>query len=180
MAKVKCPICGEEFNKEKTEYVGPIKRRYYHKECWEKFNNLKEEQTDEMYKRHITDYLSRVLKVSYNWYLIDKQINNYLKEGKTLKGIFFTLKYYYDKNGKEAWEKGYGGIGIVEYYYDEAKEYWTNIELRKRGSCELIVQQIQSLKEAEKKEIKYNPIQKKKKKEEINFDEILKEDELDS
>lgn len=98
----------------------------------------------------------------------------------TCKGILFTLKYYYDKYSKENWDKGYGGIGIVPYFYKEATEYWTNIELRKRGSCELIVQQIKSLKEIERKEIKYNPIQKKKKKEEIDFSEILKEDGLDS
>lgn len=96
----------------------------------------------------------------------------------TCKGILFTLKYYYDKYGKENWERGYGGIGIVPYCYKEATDYWRNIELTKRGSLEKIVEQMQQLKKP--KEVIKLKVKKEERKTNINFDDILMEVQVDS
>jgi hypothetical protein len=175
-----CRVCKQEIDKELDDWVMPSRNWYYHKVCYNNFKKEKEIKSDEDYIDLIFDYIARDLKVPYDYYKIKAQIKNFMKNGMTCKGMLFTLKYYYDRFGKENWDKGYGGIGIVPYFYKEATEYWTNIEIKRRGSCELLVQQIRNLKSASAEPIKYNPIQKKKKKEEINFDEILKEDELDS
>lgn len=44
----------------------------------------------------------------------------------TYKGIYLSLKYWYDvkKNGIE---RSNGGIGIVPYIYKEASAYWKQI-----------------------------------------------------
>ena len=100
------------------------------------------------------------------------QIQNFIKNGMTCKGILFTLKYYYDRNGKENWERGYGGIGIVPYCYKEATEYWTNIEMRQRGACDKVVEQIKNLNKSHEP-IKYNPIKTQKRKKEIDLNSIM-------
>ena len=48
----------------------------------------------------IYDFLSRDLKVSYNWWLCDSQRKKFIRENKcTNKGIYFTLKYFYEIKG---------------------------------------------------------------------------------
>lgn len=173
-----CRVCKQEINKEKDDWIMPSRNWYFHKTCYGKFKEGKEIKKDSDYEPLIFDYIARDLKVSYDYYKVHAQINNFLKNGMTCKGILFTLKYYYDRNGKENWERGYGGIGIVPYCYKEATEYWTNIEMRKRGSCEKVIEQIKSL-NTEQKPIKYNPIKTKKKKE-IDLNSILEEVELDN
>ena len=65
--------------------------------------------------------------------MIEAQINKFVKENKcTIKGIFFTLKYFYQIKGNP-WEKGHGGIGIVPYVFEDAKAYWIAQEQKKRG-----------------------------------------------
>jgi hypothetical protein len=73
------------------------------------------------------------MKVSYNYHLCKQQIENYWKKEKiNPKGIYFSLKYFYEIK-KHPWEKGHGGIGIVPYVFDEAKAYWIEQERKKRG-----------------------------------------------
>ncbi len=174
-----CRVCKQEVDKSKDDWIMPSKNWYYHKTCYGKFKDGKEIKKDEDYTQLIFDYIARDLKVSYDYYKIKAQINNFMKNGMTCKGILFTLKYYYDRNGKEYWDRGYGGIGIVPYYYKEATEYWTNIENMRQGSCEQFINQIKELKAKPEKKIKYNEV-KKKEKSDFDFDEILKEVELDS
>ena len=84
----------------------------------------------------------------------------YLRENKfTNKGIYFTLKYFYEVR-KNSWDKGHGGIGIVPYTYKEATEYWTEQERKQRGFVNAIEQQ---LKERAARETKVIKRQQKKK-----------------
>ena len=118
-------------DKAKSDWIMPSQNWYYHKECYETWRAAP--ATDEEWVEMIFDFLARDMKVSYNYHLCKQQIENYWKKEKiNPKGIYFSLKYFYEIK-KHPWEKGHGGIGIVPYVFDEAKAYWIEQERKKRG-----------------------------------------------
>ena len=159
---VLCRECHQRFDREElkegVDWVMPSKNYYYHKSCYDTWKNKRDsmkninnEKTNEDYKIDIMFYLEKVLKIKINYSLLTVQLNRYLKEGKTLKGILFSLFYFYEiMNGNK--DKSNGGIGIVPYIYEDARNYWalqvekqenilTNIEnqLHNRRERETIV-----------------------------------------
>lgn len=118
-------------DKAKSDWIMPSQNWYYHKECYETWRAAP--ATDEEWVEMIFDFLARDMKVSYNYHLCKQQIENYWKKEKiNPKGIYFSLKYFYEIK-KHPWEKGHGGIGIVPYVFNEAKAYWIEQERKKRG-----------------------------------------------
>ena len=88
----------------------------------------------------------------------------------TYKGIFYTLKYFYEiRNGD--WTKGHGGLGIVPFVYKEATDYWKDRENRERGTLAKIEEQIKMKESQEKISLKKSQSSKKKK-EKWNLEEI--------
>ena len=174
-----CRICKQPIDKKKDNWVMPSKNYYYHKLCYEDFKDVKKEKTQEDYKQLIYDYLSRVLKVPYEYFKIEAQITQFTKSGMTVKGIFFALKYYYDKNGKDCWNKGYGGIGIVPYIYEESKNYWTRREIERQGALNEIVKQMQQLTRPVENQVQYKTAKSQKKEIKMDFSNILEGDEDD-
>ena len=80
----------------------------------------------------IYDFLARDLKVKYDYFLCEAQIKKFWKDNKiNPKGIYFSLKYFYEVK-KNPWV-GHGGLGIVPYVFTDAKEYWIEQERKKRG-----------------------------------------------
>lgn len=174
-----CRICKQNIDKEKDNWVMPSKNYYYHKLCYEDFKDVKKEKTQEDYHSLIYDYLSRVLKVPYEYFKIEAQINQFIKSGMTVKGIFFALKYYYDKNGKDSWQKGYGGIGIVPYIYEESKNYWTRREIEREGTLNNIIKQMQEIAKPKENKVQYKVAKTPKKEIKMDFSNILEGEEDD-
>ena len=85
----------------------------------------------------------RDVKMAIDFAKLDKQWNNFIKPERkmTPKGIFFAVKYHFEVQ-KGSVEKSLGGIGIVPHIYNDSKEYWSNLEVRKEGTIEAIIQQI--------------------------------------
>ena len=129
-----CRECHMPIDKTKGEgtvWIQPSKGWYYHKECYETWKAAP--ATDDDWVKMIYDFLARDLKVKYEYHKCQTQIENFWKKKKiNPKGIYFTLKYFYEIKGN-SWDKGYGGIGIVPYVFDEAKAYWIAQERKKRG-----------------------------------------------
>lgn len=58
---------------------------------------------------------------------IQTQIRKYISEnGFTYAGILMALKYFYEVRHGDI-EKAHGGIGIVEYVYQDARNYYYDI-----------------------------------------------------
>lgn len=112
---VKCPYCDCYFYREEEEFV-KIGRRYAHKTC------VDVQGQDDILKERIREKAKSVLGTAYVKTRVDKQINEFVEDGKTLEGILYTLEYWYDIKKMSA-EKAYGGIGIVPFIYQEAQEY---------------------------------------------------------
>lgn len=170
MAKLpinKCRVCGGPIDRnilvENVDWIKPKNNQYYHKKCYETWKNSNPED-DESWKDFIYDFISRDLKVPYDYFKCEAQRKKFLKQDMTNRGIFFALKYFYDvKHGD--WNKGYNGIGIVPYVYKESTAYWANKERNNAGVLAQIEKQME-----EKLNRKTKTVVKKKKKKTVDID----------
>lgn len=182
MAKhvVICRYCGKEFDTnplvEEVDWIRPSRNYYYHVSCYEFFKSLKrkgsKEQSDKEWHELIYDYIAHDLKKSYDFFKCENQLKKFVETDKiaTYKGIFFTLKYFYEVK-KGEWEKGYGGVGIVPYVYKEATEYWVEVEKKKKGTLLAIEEQLKS-RAAQQTVTRKRTSPPKKKKEKWNLEDI--------
>lgn len=142
--KVKCRICGLEFDIDKidqSEWIQPTPRWYYHTRCYRDWK-VSGDHTDEDWILLIYDFIARDLKKPYDYHVCEAQRKKYVSQNKfTNKGIYFALKYFYEvKNGD--WEKSHNSIGIIPYIYKESCEYWIQLEMHKRGTMQEIERQV--------------------------------------
>lgn len=169
---VMCRICREknidrDNQIEGVDWINPKTNYFYHKSCYDSWKKS-EPNEDAEYKEFIYDFISRDMKVPYDFHKCEAQRKKFLKENMTNKGIFYSLKYYYElKHGD--WNKGYGGIGIVPYIYKEACTYWANKERQNKGILQSIEEQ---MKKAQTQEVKVIHKKKKKKKADFDFEKI--------
>lgn len=113
---VKCPGCGSFFKRTEEEFEY-IKNRYWHKKC---LINQYQQQTE---KDKLLKYVEQLLHKKID-YKINNQLNNYIEIKKyTYKDIYNALYYFFDIKGNSI-AKANGGIGIVPYVINEAKDYF--------------------------------------------------------
>ena len=174
-----CRICKEEIDKNKDDWIMPSKNYYYHRQC---YNNWKKAQpeNDEGYISLIYDFISRELKVSYNWHVCEAQRKKFIKENKvTNKGILFALKYFYEvKHGD--WNKGHGGIGIIPFIYNDSCAYWAAQERRTKGIVDQIEFQMRAAMEQPKVVIQKKGNKSSRSKVDFSMLDGLEEEEDDS
>ena len=133
---VKCPICQTSFFREQEEYI-EHSGRYYHKLCFEK----KKEQELELQELEI--YIQNLFNITYVPARIKKQIKQFVEEYKcSYSGIKKTLIYFFEIK-KNSIEKSNGGIGIVPYVYQEAAQYYYNLERAQKQNEALNIDNLQ-------------------------------------
>lgn len=155
-ATVHCRVCKQEFNRldpalvEGIDWVQPVKKFYYHKKCYEDFANKKGkisegdialEAEDEVWRSAVYDYLKRDIKICVDYPKFISQWNNLLKDGKTAKGIYFTIRYFYEVEKGDP-SRAEGGIGIVSHTYEKGTTYWGERNQRDKGIVAAIEAQI--------------------------------------
>lgn len=148
---VKCRICKQQFNRldpnlvEGVDYVKPSERMYYHKKCYDEYQNSKldvhADMTDELWFKAAWDFLRRDLKYDFNFVKVRKQWESFLKNKMTAKGMYFALKYFYEIKKNDA-TKSENGIGIIPHIYEDSRDYWIERERREHGIVAAIEQQI--------------------------------------
>ena len=152
MSMVMCRVCKQKFDKNKlqenVDWVMPSKNYYYHKECYDNWKNNKK-KNDADWIALIYDFLARDLKVHYDYHMCEAQRKKFVNSKKyTNKGIYFTLKYFYEiKNGD--WSKSNGGIGIIPYVYEDSVKYWVAQDRQSKGILTAIENQIKERAERE-------------------------------
>lgn len=157
-----CRLCGVVIDKKKeqegVDWFMPSKNYYYHVLCYNTWKASPSSTQD--WHDLIYDFLAHDLKVKYNYHLCEAQIKKYWTENKiNEKGIYFTLVYFYIIKGN-SWN-GHGGLGIVPWVFDDAKNYWIIQERKRRGIMKEIeeearVRSIIKLTRKERKREKYN------------------------
>lgn len=172
---VHCRVCkGEIETNSETNWIMPSRNFYYHRDCYESWQTKKNDvnanvENDELWKDATYQYLLRDLYIAVDYNKFASQWKNFLKKGRTAKGIYFTVRYFYEIEKGDR-DKAQGGIGIVDYVYNDACAYWVDRE--RKG--EQIVSQIEAQVKQEKnrKEIAVVKRDKKKKKKAIDLSEI--------
>ena len=145
---IQCRLCKNRFDTEKEEFVLVGQRSYYHKQCYDEWikvrNNAKATGDQDFWKESLIDYLYRDIKMSVDFTKFNSQWKNFTRPDKkmTPKGIYFALRYYYDVLHGDK-EKALGGIGIVQSIYNDSAQYWTDLESKKEGTLQAIIEQIQ-------------------------------------
>ena len=121
MHVVTCLYCQEKFDRDKIK-CQKIGRRYAHITC-----NEPRIDVDGSAYNMIIQYCGEVFRDNVNYMKIRTQIKDFVAQGLTYKGIYLTLKYWYEIK-KESTERAAGGIGIVPYVYKEAATYWKSMK----------------------------------------------------
>ena len=148
---VHCRICKANIDRDnQNDWIEPTPKWFYHKSCYEDFANkrgrisekdISVEVEDDIWLGAVYDYLTKDLKMSVNWTKFSSQWEHFLKKNMTAKGIYFSLRYFYEiANGDP--KKSENGIGIVPHIYNEGTEYWGNRNQRDKGICARIEEQI--------------------------------------
>lgn len=176
MHEVQCRLCKKRFDTEKEETVLIGKKSYYHKTCYDKWlngkDNIKTELNEDFWKEALIDYLYRDVGMSsMNFEKINSQWKHFLRGDRhmTPKGIYFAIRYFYEIQKAQP-DKAMGGIGIVPSIYKESAQYWTDLETRKAGTLNAIIEQISQRKSREVKTIVHK--EQKKDKSKWKLDEV--------
>ena len=188
-AMVECRVCKQKFNRldpdliEGVDWVQPVKRFYYHKKCYEDFakkrgqigkEGIELEAEELVWKTAVEDYLKRDLKISLDYKRFNSQWKKFIeKDGRTPKGIYFSLKYFYDIMHNST-EKSEGGIGIVSWIYEEATEYWGK---RNQTDKDIVARLEEQIKKDRAQKAKVVFQQKKKKEQKVDFSILEEEDD---
>lgn len=148
---VKCRICRQQFDTnsiDKKLWVMPNPKMYYHTSCYENWKVAKADlkttgKDSNFWYESLVDYLYRDVKMSIDFSKLNSQWKTFNTPTRqmTPKGIYFSIRYYYDVIHGNV-EKAAGGIGIVPNIYKDAAQYWTELESRRAGTLEAIISQI--------------------------------------
>ena len=148
MSIVKCPICEKKFDKDKVPCTIYSSRRYAHKECYPmgelyvpnkkvtvpivqpELMETPPEKDPELIK--LEDYIKKLFKIDKISFLIEQQIKRFHDEYSfTYNGIAKTLKYFFEIKGHSITEEQVHGIGIVPYVYDDSRNFYLDMLMKK-------------------------------------------------
>lgn len=184
----KCPYCGEKVDKNSFDCIkntiqGLNTRSYYHLKChvlaqetpkdkWPfKIQKAEKKQSEnDLYAELIYDYLLRERRILPDMRKIKSQMTNFTKKGMKPKGMYLSIRFFYEVKKTSQEDESNGGIGIVPYVYEEAGQYWLSQKQKQEDVLAAIDKQIEEKKNREVvRVIKKNNTRKKDK---YNLDEI--------
>ena len=137
-----CAICGRQFDRDKIQAVKHGARRYSHFDCEPDGEIVplppkkepKEKTEEEIQLDQLKDYIASKYGSRANWALINKQIKTFHEVNKySYSGMLKSLMYFLEVKGNTV-EKSNGGIGIIEYCYQDAYNYYLSIYLAQQSN----------------------------------------------
>jgi hypothetical protein len=134
---VKCFYCGLSFDRDKHPFKQVSGKRYAHEACAKLAEDTA--QKEEKDKQLLEEFICKLFKEDFVNPRIRKQINQYMREYHySYSGIYKTLQYWYEIKNNDI-SKANGGIGIVPYVYDQAKQYFISIWIAHQQNEDKIV-----------------------------------------
>lgn len=85
-------------------------------------------------RQALTEYICRAYKIDTITGLMNRQIEQYMREYKyKLRGMLMTLEYCFVYKEPRMQPVVHYGLGLIPVYYDEAKDFYkSRLELAKR------------------------------------------------
>ena len=103
-AMVQCRICKEKFNRldpkllEGVDFVKPSNRIYYHKKCYDEYQqsrlDVHANMADEAWFDAVWDFLRKDLKYSFNYVKVRKQWESFIKNKICILKQFEFLYFF--------------------------------------------------------------------------------------
>ncbi len=109
----KCPHCNNEVKEEDAIYNTKTKR-YYYEFCY----------TELLERKKLCDYVCELFSYKKPSVRIYQQMTSYHDKGVSYSDMLLALKYFYEIKKGDI-NKSQGGIGIIPYVLEEAKEFAT-------------------------------------------------------
>lgn len=134
MAKhnVKCFYCGRMMDINSEKYIKINARRYAHIECAQQHEEQQKREEEDLKK--LLEYVKKLFKENNINLKISKQIEQFKNDyGYTYSGILKTLIWWYEIK-ENSIEKANGGLGIVPYVYEEAKDYYYHVYMAQEAN----------------------------------------------
>lgn len=134
---VKCYYCGRSFDRDKLPFKQVSSRRYAHLECAvANQENISKEEKD---KKELEEYIMFLLKEDYISPRVRKQMKDFVENYHyTYSGMKKALVYFYEIKKNDV-SKANGGIGIIPYCYEQAKNYYYSIWLAQQKNENKII-----------------------------------------
>ncbi len=126
MHYVICKVCGKRFDRDVVQAVKASARRYAHQTCLPTGEIVPLPQVDSDLVK-LEEYIEKLLGKEYNRARVKKQIKDFIEENHySYSGILKSLVYFYEIKGNSI-EKANGGIGIVPFVYNQARDYYYSL-----------------------------------------------------
>lgn len=156
-----CPKCHDkiDINTEEYRLVG---KRYLHLKCFNELQNSDDKYIDMMYR-----FLKNEVGLNYNYVQCEKQRNSYNNKGLSNETIYKTLVYIY-KIRKVNPSRAEGRIGLVPFMYEEATQYFNNLEKQRK----VVDRAYEKQKKVETKKMSIVDVKETKRKGYINIETI--------
>ena len=139
----KCKGCGLDVTPEdKDPDLGCATKhsgRWWHNNCWDNRPAGYSKKAPTMAsafdtpdtRQQIHNYMRQLNPIQYNPIKINSQLKSLVQHGINEDLILLSLKYWY-KEMRRSTEEANGGIGIVQYVYQDAQKYYAKKELHKK------------------------------------------------
>lgn len=120
MAEVKCYFCENKVDK---KVAIKADKKNFHPQCYQSYLD----------KKDCCDYICSIFNLKAPGPRIYSQLSTFISQKNySYKNIKLTLKYWYEVK-KQSREKAGEGIGIVPYIYDEAVNYFKELENKQKN-----------------------------------------------
>ena len=131
-----CSVCNSRFDRDKIQAVKSGARRYAHYTCKPdgELVPMEKSPSEDPELAALKNYISEIYGNKANWALINKQIKKFHNDNKySYSGILKSLIYFYEIKHNYV-DNSNGGIGIVEYTYDQAYQYYLGIFMAQQNN----------------------------------------------
>lgn len=119
---VKCVYCEKTIDRDKDDFIQTPQKRYAHSEC------ASIQEVERTQRKQLEQTVVELLGDNINFGMLNKQIKTYQDEYHyTMSGILGTIYYIINVEGL-SFNKSQG-IGLVPYYYNKAKIYWSRVKI---------------------------------------------------
>lgn len=127
MRPVKCLYCSQMIDRKNESFITTASKRYAHESC------ALEQEKEKSTRQSLNNLIDDLFDGDVNYGVIGKQISNFQQQYKyTLSGIAGTLYYCYKIKHMDISKAE--GIGIVPFYYKQAREYFATLERAKNNA----------------------------------------------
>lgn len=133
MAMITCRVCKAKVDKDVAICLKPkiyvccdgCKKQYLSKE-----NNKANKPKDSQDRQEFIAYLKSICSQELNYKIVGSMLKKIMKDNPsfTYNGMQYTLWYIHDILNINV-----TGVGIIQYYYDEAKRYYDNKQKMKQA-----------------------------------------------